>query len=159
MSDGIRDGLYDIAGKDRSVVTVDTTAAAINALAHDIGDWADRKGFREDWEDADFLDDLAHGMEDQTRLILIDKEDCNRIHSIANSHRRMANVAKLMLMVSELAEALEGMRDGGNYGEELGDLVIRVLENANKNNIAIGDEIIKKVAVNEDRPHKHGRKF
>jgi len=144
--------------KQPNELTVDTTAAAINALSRDIGEWADRKGFREDWSDADFLDELA--------IVLrrigpsgLGSAVPDKLETIAKEHRRLANVCKLMLMVSELSEALEGMRDGGNYDEELGDLAIRLMENAHKNNIPIGDIIMKKVAVNEDRPYKHGRQF
>jgi len=144
--------------KDQVELTVDPRAAAINSLAQDIGAWADSKGFREEWEDADWLENLAKELSyDDDREFRLRNVD--RLKKIAKSHRRMANVQKLMLMVSELSEALEGMRDGGNYGEELGDLVIRALENANKNGIPIGDEIIKKVAKNKDRPYKHGRQF
>lgn len=129
-------------------------AAEINALSQDIGDWAKKKGFRKDWEDADWLEQFV-GRNGAS----INHDDQSKIFEIAKEHRRMANVTKLMLMVSELSEALEGMRDGGNYGEELGDLVIRALENADANDIDIGDEIVAKVAKNQDRPYMHGRKF
>lgn len=143
--------------KDGEMV-VTGTAAVLNDLADTIGEWADSKGFREDWEDADFLDAFAD------RISIADDpaysgDLAERIHKIAKNHRRMANVTKLLLMVSEISESLEGMRDGTNYGEELGDLVIRVFENANKNNIPIGDEIVNKVNKNYGREHKHGRAF
>lgn len=143
-------------------ITVDGRAAAVNDLARDIGDWADRKGFREDWDDANFLDGFADNFTsidwDATDVGSV-RANVERLHKIADSHRRLANICKLMLMVSELGEALEGMRDGGNYDEELADVVIRVLENANKNGIALGDKIVEKMNINEGRAYKHGRNF
>lgn len=169
MSDGISDVV-----EDAPTITADTTAAAINGLADTIGEWADRKGFREDWEDASFIENMADQLvflsaklytpadkigTDYPQGLESHRKQADMLREVARTHRRLANVCKLMLMVSELSEALEGMRDGGNFGEELADLVIRVLENAHKNRVPIGDEIVKKVAVNESRPHKHGRKF
>jgi len=133
-------------------LTVDTRAAAVNDLADIIGKWADDKGFREDYDDADYLEYVV-------KHLNLNGLVAENLLRISESHRRLTNVSKLMLMVSELSEALEGMRDGGNYGEELGDVVIRVLENAEKNGIPIGDVILKKMRVNEDREFKHGRKF
>ena len=69
-----------------------------------------------------------------------------------------------MLMVSEASEALGDLRNGFSahsrtYGEELADLIIRVMENAQKNRIPIGDAIIAKMDINEGRAHKHGKNF
>jgi len=133
-------------------LTVDTRAAAVNDLSDVIGKWAEDKGFREDYDDADYLEYVVKHL----NLKGLVAENLLRI---AESHRRLTNVSKLMLMVSELSEALEGMRDGGNYDEELADVVIRVFENAQKNNIPIGDAILKKMRINEEREFKHGRKF
>lgn len=150
MTDGTVDELRPSAKQMTEIEVLD-------GLSRQIGSWADQKGFREDWEDADFLDRLAENLYVGDRSEQI--EEADRLREIANKHRRLANVCKLMLMVSELAEALEGMRDGGNYGEELGDIVIRILENADKNGISIDSEIVGKVVKNESRPYKHGRQF
>jgi len=133
-------------------LTVDTRAAAVNDLSDVIGKWAEDKGFREDYDDADYLEYVVKHL----NLKGLVAENLLRI---AESHRRLTNVSKLMLMVSELSEALEGMRDGGNYDEELADVVIRVFENAQKNGIPIGDVILKKMRINEEREFRHGRKF
>jgi NTP pyrophosphatase (non-canonical NTP hydrolase) len=76
---------------------------------------------------------------------------------------------KLMLMVSELGEAYEGLRHGNkpsehipNYTsieEELADVVIRLLDYAEQHKLRIGEAIIAKMEFNETRPHKHGKKF
>lgn len=163
--------------EDDKIITITEEAVVMNEVADRIGAWAEAKGFREDWSDADCLTNIAdvidklEGGEIDYKggyLSLIGHNDNGEVSDetigaalrrIAESHRRLANVCKLFLMVSELSEALEGMRDGGNYGEELADVVIRAFENAEKNNVAIGDEIIRKMAVNDNRAYKHGRKF
>lgn len=79
---------------------------------------------------------------------------------------------KLMLVVTELAEAMEDLRDGGDYAEsvldeggkpcgfasEIADAVIRLLDLSRSLGINIAKEVAMKMAYNETRPHKHGRK-
>jgi len=147
-------------------VTLNVTgeAAAINHVADVIGEWADRFGFREDWDDADYLDNLADQLEgdDMAEFSLIERSP--RLREIAEKHRRLANVQKLMLMVSEVSEGLNELRSGQpadsrTYGLELADLVIRALENAQRNRLPIGDLIISKVDKNQQREFRHGRTF
>jgi NTP pyrophosphatase (non-canonical NTP hydrolase) len=135
---------------------------ATNVVSAQIGEWADRKGFRDDWKLADMLEQLAEEYPEidieEGRMILFDAARAIRINVVG---------MKLMLMVSELAEGLETLRDvgvegiqngEGNYGEELADAMIRLMDNAHMLGLPVGEEIIKKIAVNENRPHKHGRK-
>lgn len=70
----------------------------------------------------------------------------------------------IALMHSELSEALEAMRherwtgkDG--VGEELADVVIRVLHFAGKHSINLGQELVRKMTLNLERPFKHGKEF
>ena len=67
---------------------------------------------------------------------------------------------KLMLVVTELAEAMEAIRkdDGQNFNEEIADTFIRLLDICGSVGIDIEDEIKSKMAVNEKRPHKHNKK-
>ena len=139
-------------------------AAYINHVADVIGEWADRQGFREEWEDADWLDSLADALMNEESAEFRMSSHGARLHEIAQKHRKMANATKLMLMVSEAVEALNDLRDGDPpdgpaYGEELADIVIRALENAQRNHQPIGDIIIRKIDTNQERPHKHGRGF
>lgn len=146
-------------------ITPTAEAAIINVVMAEIGDWSRRKGFREDYEDSDWLDELvallAAGEVDEEIHLVMREDGKARMRRVAKRHREMANTTKLMLMVSELSEALEGQRneDHDNYGEELADVMIRAMENAEANGIPIGDIILRKMAVNEERPHKHGRNF
>lgn len=71
-----------------------------------------------------------------------------------------------MLIVSEVAEAMESLRDvgadgikvgEGNVGEELADTHIRLFALEQLLDIRPGQEVTKKMGINNDRPHKHGR--
>ena len=68
---------------------------------------------------------------------------------------------KLMLIVSECAEALEALRDGDreNEAEEVADIVIRCLDYAAWRGISLDAEVAKKMERNAVRPHLHGRGF
>lgn len=75
----------------------------------------------------------------------------------------------LMLMVSEISEALEEYRnnaeayyvkDGKPEGVavELADAMIRILDYCGFYNINIGEIMIEKMRYNETRPYRHGNK-
>ncbi len=65
----------------------------------------------------------------------------------------------LMLIVTELAEAMEAHRkqDDDNFKEELADVFIRLFDLCGGLDIDIEAEIVKKSAKNKDRPYKHGK--
>ncbi len=65
----------------------------------------------------------------------------------------------LMLVVTELAEAMEAYRhqDDENFREELADTFIRLFDLCGGLNIDITTEIAKKAATNKSRPYKHGK--
>lgn len=68
---------------------------------------------------------------------------------------------KLILMVSELIECMEGLRNHlgeGNEAEELADCVIRILDYCGAYELPLAQAIIQKQAKNLKRPHKHGGK-
>ena len=74
----------------------------------------------------------------------------------------------LMLMMSELAEAMEGYRDGNpasekippfsQIEEELADVIIRILDYAEHNSFEIGPAVAAKMAYNKTREYRHGNK-
>lgn len=67
----------------------------------------------------------------------------------------------LMLIVSEVAEAQDGLRKGDddNFKEELADIAIRLADLCGGLEIDLQIEIIKKMNKNKLRPYKHGKEF
>ena len=72
----------------------------------------------------------------------------------------------LILIHSEISEAVEVLRKGGSWGEqivpfsnELADIVIRVGDLAKRMNIDLGAAVIAKMEFNRTRPHKHEKEF
>jgi NTP pyrophosphatase (non-canonical NTP hydrolase) len=65
----------------------------------------------------------------------------------------------LMLIVTELAEAMEAYRkqDQANFNEELADTFIRLLDLCGGLKIDIESEIERKSNKNKTRPYKHGK--
>ena len=84
-------------------------------------------------------------------------------HSIAVEKRfweKERNIGEaLMLIVTELAEAMEAHRkkDDANFKEELADAFIRLLDLCGGLKIDIEDEIYQKSVKNKNRPYKHGK--
>jgi NTP pyrophosphatase (non-canonical NTP hydrolase) len=65
----------------------------------------------------------------------------------------------LMLIVTELAEAMEAHRiqDKENFKEEIADAFIRLFDLCGGFKIDIEEEILKKSRKNKNRPYKHGK--
>ena len=91
------------------------------------------------------------------------KEWCDLCHSIAKEKgfwEKDRNIGEaLMLVVTELAEAMEGYRhqDHDNFREELADTFIRLFDLCGGLGIDIQSEIVKKSEKNKLRPYKHGK--
>jgi len=95
------------------------------------------------------------------------------VHRIAVEHGWWENPRPvgevLMLMVTELAEAMEAYRNGNQESEkipgfsqmeeELADVVIRLLDYAGGENLNIEGALLAKMAYNEKRPYRHGGKL
>ena len=124
----------------------DQTAAGLNALARDINDWAVRKGF---WESTNYEQAaVAWGNAAGDKIRLLNK------------------TTKIMLVVTELAELVEGLRKPGegmgdfsNEEEEVADAIIRLLDYAGAYGLRIGEALCAKMAKNEGRPYRHGKEF
>lgn len=99
----------------------------MNELAREIKDWRESKGFKT-----------------PSSIDGSDGEDM---------------LGKLMLVVTETAEAAEAVRynDLENFKEELADIFIRCLDICGTMEIDIEKEINKKMDINKDRPHLHGK--
>lgn len=85
-----------------------------------------------------------------------DRED-----SPASEYRRLKKAEKLALIHSEVSECLEAVRNNDSYNEaeELADTLVRLLDYAGGFGIELGDAFYRKMLVNYQRPHRHGKKF
>lgn len=78
------------------------------------------------------------------------------------------DLADLMLMVTEIAEAAEGGRKNANapddkipdftiFEAELADVVLRIMDFAGGRDLRVAEAIVAKKAFNRTRPRKHGK--
>ena len=88
-------------------------------------------------------------------------EDVDKIFCTTEYEKNAIIGNMLMLIVSELAEAQEGLRhnDMNNFREELADVAIRLADLCGGLNIDLEYEIEKKMKTNKNRPYKHGKEF
>jgi NTP pyrophosphatase (non-canonical NTP hydrolase) len=119
---------------------------------------------------AEFGKAVEERRKDETEAMLGDRpynsinDACERIAAWAKSKgfdNNWDNVPQtLMLIVTELAEAMEAYRVNpysDNFKEEVADTVIRLFHMSGALHIDLEKEISKKMAVNESRPHLHGK--
>ena len=98
-----------------------------------------------------------------------------RAHAISKSKgfydRQPPLMEQLVLVHAEVSEAVEASRVGDDrlriddkgkpvgVPAELADVLIRVLDICANRGIDIEEAVSKKLAYNETRPYKHGKKF
>ena len=133
----------------------------IQAIARQCGDTESSKGFRKDWLLADELDAIV------TVRRELDSGEKATIQEAAAALRANYVGTKLMLIVTEAAEAMETLRDvgiegilngEGNFGEELDDMHIRAWALAEMLDLDAG-KVTDKMNSNKGRPMMHGRKM
>ena len=76
-----------------------------------------------------------------------------------NQYGACGDLAELGLIVTEISEAIECIRKHNRYLKldyELADIIIRVMNFANRHNISLEGFIIKKNEINKNREPKHG---
>lgn len=123
----------------------------INEYAQYVNAWSHKKGFWDSNNAIDFLPKEGAVLGGHFRKMLV----------------KLIKSQKIMLMVSELSELLEGLRADApgkvegftNEEEELADFFIRGLDYAGEYKLRLAECIIAKMAVNEGRPHRHGKSF
>ncbi len=96
----------------------------------------------------------------QTRTLNDWAQTCHQIAVSKGFWDQERNIGEaLMLIVTELAEAMEAHRkqNDENFREELADTFIRLLDLCGGLGIDIEQEITAKSAKNRNRPYKHGK--
>jgi NTP pyrophosphatase (non-canonical NTP hydrolase) len=81
------------------------------------------------------------------------------VESLDTEEERDAMLGKLMLIVTEVAEAAEAVRhnDLANFREEVADTYIRLSDIVGTLHIDMEGEIARKMAYNATRPVRHGK--
>ena len=104
------------------------------------------KGFWDDWDSICWEDGIDRS-EDST----LDLDE------LFNNTK----AARLMLIVSEVSEALEELRKCNEEGfaEELADVALRLGDLCGGLGIDLEDEIKKKMFINKSRAYRHGKLF
>ena len=85
---------------------------------------------------------------------------CHRIAKEKGFWDEERNIPEmLMLIVSELGEALEAYRaqDKENFNEEIADTFIRLFDLCGGLKIDVEKYILHKAKINKNRPYKHGK--
>lgn len=130
--------------------------AGYNLVAAQIEAWADRKGWNED---------------DPTLLCKTDKvRTAPRVIAVKEdilSLKAAYDVSKLGLMMTEIAEAIEGRRHGDpksdklpaftQQEEELADCIVRIMHYSAHEKLRVAEALVAKLDYNEKRPYKHGK--
>ena len=84
---------------------------------------------------------------------------CKGFHTPCNIDDADGMLAKLMLVVTEVGEAAEAVRNGDhqNFCEELADVLIRVLDIFGAMNESVTSCLDCKMQQNLEREYKHGK--
>lgn len=120
--------------------------SSFNALSTRINEWADRKGWNED-------DPVNHHPVKHTKMYV----------GYVVAH----DLSKLGLMITEIAEAMEGRRHGDppsdkipeytSQEEELADCIVRIMHYSAQRKLRVAEALLAKLEYNETRPYKHGK--
>lgn len=131
--------------QDAPAYSMSDSSTVLNELATDIYAWCNAKGF---W-DVPVPPTLS--AESENYLL------------------RLRKTQKIMLVVTELAELVEGLRtvEGPSAKilgftheeEEVADAIIRLLDYSGAFGLRIGEALSAKMAHNEGRPWRHGKNF
>ena len=152
--DAMGQTLLDTEGSPLSTTEI---RYGLDALASVIGKHMEAQGF---WDDEDAVM-RALGCAPGTE---------GAIDSLKAIALRWKNAEKYMLIITELAECIEGDRAGDNspsdkipgftqLEEEISDIIVRALDFAHRRKLRIGEAFVAKMNVNASRPFRHGKKF
>lgn len=111
-------------------------------------------------------DMIQNGFWNQCRI----NEDADMAKGLPNFDPSLRNTGEaIALMHSELSEALEADRKNikesehipnfSGLEEEFADVIIRIMDFAEANELRIPEAILAKCEFNRSRPYKHGKNF
>ena len=112
----------------------------------------------------------AKGFWDEGQKLMIE-DGCNGPEPVQVKTRPFNLPEKLMLMVSELAEAMECHRDGtaklpdnhcpdySRFAIEMADAVIRIMDLCEHLEIDLAEAILAKSTFNKSRPQRHEKNY
>lgn len=98
-------------------------------------------------------------------------EELDDTESLSSSVITLQNTEKLALIVTEVAELIEGCRNSkindpdehcpefSNFEIELADIILRVMTLAGRREARLGEALVAKHNFNLNRPFKHGKAF
>lgn len=103
------------------------------------------------------LEDLPKSLEEIQQLVYT--EYCkNGFKEKFEQHKEIGDIAELGLIVTEISEVIECIRQDDaitNIGFELADIIIRVMNFANRKGIDLESFIIEKNKINQNRGKYH----
>ena len=106
---------------------------------------------------------VEHGFYDVRQSIvdcIIESNNTGEVKArLLREYRTQWELCRLFLIVTELAEAGEDVRKGHkeHVGEEYADVLIRLVDNAYANGIDLGEQVVRKMHINHNRPFMHGK--
>lgn len=79
---------------------------------------------------------------------------------LADAAAEAFHAQKMLLIVSEVVEAMEARRKGlDTFEEEIADAQIRLADYAGYSNVDMGEEVVRKMEKNAKRSDLHGNNF
>lgn len=115
------------------------------------------------WENED-----AKWIQDMLGSYRFNPMDAERLGNIASNLEKRNDGELMVLMHSEVSEALEAVRHGNppsdhipefsGTEEEMADVVIRIMDYSAKRGLRLGEAIIAKLHFNYNRGFRHGGK-
>lgn len=125
----------------------DETEGQLHALQKRLGEWRRSKEFETRWENV------------PEKLMLV-------VTELGEAMEAYRHLDVPLIIATDNGHKLDGQKDGEgvqlvwleNFGEELADAAIRILDLCDALDIDLQSAICWKMALNEMRPKKHGKK-